>query len=141
MRKSEKMPVFVFPAGPEQAGLQHLASGSEASGFVSLMVSFLDCAKFQLLQGPELWMTSSSFPSLKKTLPPQALKIPLGLGTQPPFQQLLTRAVAGPGASQNLEEKEAVWWKPAHMWVSLKCPVHRKNKNLPFLCYELSAQP
>lgn len=63
MRKSEKTPVFVFPAGPEQAGLQHLASGSEASGFVSLMVSFLDCAKFQLLQGPELWMTSSSFPS------------------------------------------------------------------------------
>lgn len=78
---------------------------------------------------------------IKKILPPQALKIPLGLGTQPPFQQLLTRAVAGPGASHNQEEKEAVWWKPAHTWVSLKCPVHRKNKNLPFLCQEISAQP
>lgn len=97
---------------------------------------------FSFFTGPELWMTSSSFPShKKKILPPQALKIPLGLGTQPPFQQLLTRAVAGPGASQNQEEKEAVWWKPAHTWVSLKCPVHRKDKNLPFLCPEISAQP
>lgn len=49
MRKSEKISVFGFAAGPEQAGLQHLASCSKVSGFVSLTVSFLDGAKLQLL--------------------------------------------------------------------------------------------
>lgn len=142
LRKSEKTSVFGFAAGPEQAGSS--AFGAWKRGL------WLCFPHGQLLGRCQISASSQdqSFgwhphPSLhiKKILPPQALKIPLGLGTQPPFQQLLTRAVAGPGASHNQEEKEAVWWKPAHTWVSLKCPVHRKNKNLPFLCQEISVQP
>lgn len=44
-----EMSVFNFLAGPEEAGLQHLVSGNQASGFDLVEVSFLNRAKFQLL--------------------------------------------------------------------------------------------
>lgn len=111
MRKSEKTSVFGFAADQNKRVFSiWLLAARFLALFPSRSASWT-APNFSFFTGPELWMTSSSFPShKKKILPPQALKIPLGFGTQPPCQQLLTRAVAGPGASQNQEEKEAVWW-------------------------------
>lgn len=116
-------------------------------GFWKLGRRLLSCGQFLgscqvLASSQDQSFRWHGHPSLhiKNILPPQALKIPWALE-----HGLLFSSSSSPEQLLDLEQaetrkdKESAWWGRMHLWVSLKCPVYRRNNSLCLLSHEIPA--